>query len=319
MAKLELLKVEVTPSKVCKPADNLQFELTFNNQAYLPDDIEFEVVYIGDTYNETRDQKICENVIGPLEAGKLCFKLETTAIDVTKIPITTLFGLTTILIVGKYHDQQFVRIGYVVDVKHQGVDSEKLVAADQSTEEDGEDIEDEEDSEEDLEIIDDEELEDEEGCNQGQCCDNEEGCCNEGECDQEGCEEGCCCSADCDQEGCEEGCCCEESSEEGSDECCNEEELNLGDALEKALTGALMPKKRADIPFETPIVAGKDDFEYNGIQLKQSKIEMHFLEKPIIQVFEIDWCNEASEKSIDDSSENNSNHNEEPSKKQRIE
>ena len=146
---------------------------------------------------------------------------------------------------------------------------------------------------------------DEEGCNEGECCDNEEGCCNEGECDQEGCEDGCFCSADCDQEGCEEGCVCEESSEEGSDECCNEEELNLGDALEKALTGALMPKKRADIPFETPIVAGNDDFEYNGLALKQSMIEMHFLEKPIIQVFEIEWGNESDQEVIEESTDSN--------------
>lgn len=314
MAKLDLLKVEAKSPKVCKPTEKLEFELTFNNQAYLPDDVEFEVIYMGDTYNEKRDQKLCENIIGPLEAGKLSFKLETDPIDLTKIPIKTLFGLTTILIVGKYHEQQFIRIGYVVDVKHNGVDSEKLIDQDQQSEEDEDEIEESDDEgaeDEDIEIIDDEELEDdnEEGCGDDECCDDE--CCDDECCDDECCGDECCD---------DEECCGECSGEE--DECCQEGELNLGESLEKALGDALMPKNRPEIPLETPIEAGKDDFEYKGLALKQSKIELHFLEKPIIQVFEIDWCNETSEKSIHDSSENNSNHDsetEKPSKKQKVE
>lgn len=306
MAKLELLKVEVKSPKVCKPSDKINFELTFNNQSYLPDDVEFEVIYMGDTYNEQRDQKLCENVIGPLEAGKLCFQLETDSIDLTKIPIKTLFGLTTILIAGKYHDQQFIRIGYVVDVKHNGVDSEKLIDQDPQSEENEEenDESEEDDEEEDLEIIDDEELEGEE--DQG----NEE--------DEECCDEECCDEECCDNEDC---CCADEECSGEEDEYCDEAEVNLGESLEKALGDALMSKQRPEIPMETPIVAGNDDFEYKGFALKQSKVELHFLEKPIIQVFEIDWDNEAEEPSIHDSSENNSNHDsetEKPSKKQKI-
>lgn len=287
MARLELVKVETDTAKVYSPKNSFVFKLTFNNQEYLNEDVEFEVIYFGDAYSDNHDQKICHNVIGPLEAGKLYFELETSAIDLTKIPIKTLFGLTTILIVGKFKGEQFIRIGFVVDVRYPGISSEKLVDSDdaatngdaeedeegeyeeeETVEENGSDDEgivenedsDEEDIEEEVEIMDDEELdeyEEDEGYNAG-------------------------------------------DDEEGS---------NADENLENALAEAIMPtKKREPIPLETPIAPEKDEFEYKGFSMKQSQIELTLLDKPIIHVFDIDWgTSSKNQDEIAESSENEDN------------
>lgn len=315
MNKLEFLKVETDTTKIYNPHEKFTFKLVFNNQNLINDDLEFEVFYFGDAYSENHDQKICHNVIGPLEAGKLSFELETNPIDLTKIPIKTLFGLTTILIVGKFHGEQFIRIGYVLDVKHHGIDSEKLIEVDEQPieeeDDEGEDESVEESSEEgeddSIEIDDGEECSDEE-CENEECCDEE-------------CENGECCEEESEVNGCNVSGCCGGECEE--DEECDAEELGL----ENAIADALLPK-RAPIPLETPIVAGQDEFEYKGMKLYQSKIEMTLLDKPIIQVYEIDWNmgEKNDNEDIVESSENETNHEScdkkecEPSmKKQKVE
>lgn len=276
MSRLELVKVETDTTKIYNPKDKFVFKLTFNNQELLEDDVEFEVLYFGDAYSDNHDQKLCHNVIGPLEAGKLCFELETSPIDLTKIPIKTLFGLTTILIVGKFKGEQFIRIGYVVDVRYPGIAAEKLIDNDDSGYEEEEEIEGEEDNcdeceqgddeevdegydDEEIELMDDDELDEEEGDDQE---DNEDA-----------------------QNEVEEG---DEIDEDEGDDQEDDEEAAV--QLEDALAESLMPgSKRKAIPLETSIVSGKDEFEYKGFTLKQSSIELTLLDKPIIHVFEIDW------------------------------
>lgn len=303
MTQFELKKVTTDTSRVYSPNDKFVFNLTFNNKSEINDDVEFEITYFGDAYSDNHDQRICHNVIGPLQEGMLSFDLETTPIDLTKIPIKTLFGLTTILIIGKFKSEQFIRIGYVVNVEYPGVETEKLQDSDDKPieEEDMEDVEDAEDEEgsgeeSDIEIMDDEELEnDEESANEEGS--DDEPCCSNENCDNPECgveqedensqeeEEPCCSDENCDNSQCgiEEEYCC-------SNENCDDPQCGVENSLEKALASVLMPKNtRKPIPLETPIVAGVDDFVYKDIQMKQSLIKLTLLENPIVHVFDIDW------------------------------
>ena len=225
MSKLELISVETDVKKTYKVGDKFNFKLTFDNQSLIKDDVEFKITYFGDSYSDSHDQKIGHNVIGPLPEGKQFFQLETTPIDITKIPIKTLFGLTTILIVGEYKEQQFIRIGYVVDVRYPGIETDNLVDSEDKALADIDNAE-----EEEIEIMDDEELSEDElvddccadGCCKGKgtcggdCCDenNECACCEESDC----CADKCCmgagkCSKDCCNES-KCGCYCD------SEDCC---------------------------------------------------------------------------------------------------
>lgn len=276
MAKLEFLKVETDTGKIYKPKDSFSFKLTFNNQEPLDEDVEFEVFYFGDTYTDNHDQKLCHNIIGPLDAGKLCFELETSPIDLTKIPIKTLFGLTTILILGKFKGEQFIRIGYVVNVNYPEIEAKKLMDSDDKPlngdEEDEEDEEYVEDESEDGDSGENEESEESDNTDNSKSQEND----NSDNSDEDEIEV--MDDEELDEYEKEEGGSLEESKEGENQE------------LADALADALMPSnKREPIPLETPIVLDQDEFEFKGFSMKQSQIEMELLERPIVQVFDIEW------------------------------
>lgn len=269
MSKVQLVSIEVDSKKKYRMSDKISFTLTLNCEEEIEDDIEFEATYFGDAYSEHHDQVIGCTAVGPLQKGKQFFQFETEPIDLTKIPIKTLFGVTTILIVAKYQNKQFMRIGYVVNVSYPGIAPEKFVDSEDTPlvedigeedvdEESDEEGDDESEEEEDLEIMDDDEVDDDS---------------NDSFID-----------------------------EEENDE--NPVPVNF----EEALASVFQPKStKAPIPLETPIVADKDEFEYKEMQLKQSMIEMTLHESPIIQVFEIQWDSKTSEGNLVESSENEDN------------
>lgn len=345
MSQFELKKIATDTKRTYSPADKIKFTLTFNNKSEINDDAEFEIYYFGDTYGEDNDQRIGHNVIGPLPEGSLTFDLETTSIDLTKIPIKALFGLTSILIVGKYKGEQFIRIGYVVHVTYPGVAKEVLQDSDDKPLEENEEeeidndeeIDQEEGSQEEddsgIEIMEDEEIDQEEGSQEIEG--EEENGAEEGAEDEtpdgdskdgsqeeetEKCED--CGDDDCKCEGDES---CDEKCEE-----CNCEDCDCGDEcedceegeginLEDAIANALAPKhKRSPTPFETPIQAGVDEFIYKGINMKQSLIQMSLTDKPLVQVIEIDWNSKEQEKESEQIQESSSEVNDE-SKRAKIE
>lgn len=308
MAKLTLVQVKTDTSKVYNPSDKFNFELIINSSGPINEDVVFEVFYFGDAYSDDHDQKICHNIIGPLEAGKQSFELETSPIDLTKIPIKTLFGLTTILIVGKFRGEQFIRIGYVVNVSYPGVDDAKLL----DVEEDSEGIE-MQDDEEDDDDDDYEDLEDDED--------------NKGNAEEDGTEV----NAEDDETGVNaEDKITEELESSGEKDADNAEDLDTEEDecdehsscdhnIEEALAEALMPNSnRKPIPLATPILPDQDDFFYKKLQMpmKKSKIELTLLENPIIHTFDIEWDGEADNEESEDaqciSSENENNIVEEP-------
>ncbi|CAG2100029.1 unnamed protein product [Medioppia subpectinata] len=103
------------------------------------------------------DQEIYSCVVGPFKEGEHLFEMETDCIDLTKIPISTLFGLTTILVSCKYNGEQFLRIGYLVDVRYPGIKTECLTDEMGTSDDEGS-----------IEILEDEELEDDDEEEEGE-------------------------------------------------------------------------------------------------------------------------------------------------------
>lgn len=286
MAKLELVKVETDTERIYKPMDNFNFKVTLDCHENIDDDVEFEVVYFGDAYTEKYDQRIGYNIIGPLQKGKQFFELETSAIDLTKIPIKTLFGLTTILIVGKYHGQQFIRIGYVADVSYPSIKNEKLM---DSTDTAIGDLGDPEMEADEIEIMDDEELEYDSAAEDEDDTDLID--------DTEGDEE-------CEISG---------SDDEGQD-------IDVKDY--KSLSDIAAEDGRP-AEAETPIKSNADEFKYKGFSMKPKEIQIVLLQKPIIHVYDIEWKSKNSnEDEVVESSEENDKNGPElgsSSKKSKIE
>ncbi|KAG0417746.1 Histone chaperone asf1, partial [Dictyocoela roeselum] len=100
--------------------DPLTFTLTLDNTNQIDSDIEFTIIYTGDPENDEHDQIVCEELVGPIPVGKVGFQLETSIVDFDKIPVDSLFGVTSIILEGKYRGQQFLRVGYFVNVSYPG-------------------------------------------------------------------------------------------------------------------------------------------------------------------------------------------------------
>lgn len=282
MSKVEFVSIDTDSKKKYSSTSPIAFTLTLNCLEPTEDDLEFEIWYFGDTYSENHNQRIGHYLIDPLERGKQFFKIETTPIDLTRIPIKTLFGLTAILIVGKYRNQQFLRIGYVVNVSYPGISEEQLADSDdkqilgESNEEEIEIMDDDElDNEEEEEEDDDDEEEDDD--------DEEE---EEEEGDDKSCEE------EEEKNDTEEGDQAEEDEE-------NDGNMDLASMISPVLSGN---HNRPPTPLETPIVADQDEFTYKGHVMRKDRIEMALMEKPIVHLYDIEWSESKNDENIVESS-----------------
>lgn len=292
------ISVDVDTTKTYHYTDPITFAVTVDCTAPVQDDILFRVVYIGDTYSDAYDQVLAEATVGPLAEGRQAFQLCTVPIDLTRIPIRRLFGLSSLMVVANCRDQEFFRLGYIVSVTYPGLSDEDLQ---DSEDRKPIDMGEEEEGEESVEVMADEELEEEDGAEEagvaeeeeeeaedGEEVDEEEG---EGESDEEG--------VDASEEG--------ESVADGSEEECSEateEESSLSERskqIQSALTSAF--SHREPIPLETPIKADEEGFEYRGQKLEKAKIELLLMDKPIGHVREIEWGGDKENGLVESSSE----------------
>lgn len=127
MADLKFKEVSINTKRIYNSTDGFRFSLTFLNKTLIDNKIEFAVSYFfgGDKLFKY-GQRLAYKAIESLEPGSYKFDLETECIDLTRIPIKSLFKTSSFLITGIYDGEYFLRIGYDVTVKYLGIDESKL-------------------------------------------------------------------------------------------------------------------------------------------------------------------------------------------------
>lgn len=259
----------------------MKFDVVLECTKELTDDIEFEIIYSGDARSEDYDQKICSMLVGPVPLGKIGFTLETDPVDVALINPKQIFGLTSAIIVGKYRSQQFLRIGYVINVSYPDISDSKLVDYEEEIYE-GEDIESTEGSEYDEESGEDGE-EDEKASEE-----------NDGEGEREKEEENVIAN------GTEAPTKQEKHDSEHPHGLKTTKEC-LGDVDHKKIPEQLKEEIEEEVhessfsevkgKLEENVYSGIEENKIvvNGIELDKTEIEIEFMEPPVTTVFEIDW------------------------------
>lgn len=101
------------------------FNITLTLDSQGIEEAEFHVIYGGSPNTDAYDQIISNNIIGPIPQGLVKFDLECS-IDLNGIPIRYLFGVTSIVVVGKFKEQEFLRIGYFAKVEYPGINTDEL-------------------------------------------------------------------------------------------------------------------------------------------------------------------------------------------------
>ncbi|KAI9141117.1 histone chaperone ASF1A-like protein [Paraphysoderma sedebokerense] len=98
--------------------DPFQFEITFECNMELQDDIDFSIVYVGSAQTEQCDQILEDISVGPVPIGVNKFMLEAPPPDPSKIPPADLLGVTVVLLKVSYMSKEFVRVGYYVNIEY---------------------------------------------------------------------------------------------------------------------------------------------------------------------------------------------------------
>ncbi|KCZ77501.1 hypothetical protein H311_01482, partial [Anncaliia algerae PRA109] len=226
--------------------DQMSFSVVLESEE-LKGDLDFEISYSVDPHTEKFDQTISKLSVGPIPKGNIGFNIETNPVKIELLKPEYIFGITSVIIVGKYKSNPFMRVGYILEVTYPNIDNKYLIKEDEI----GEELDSEENTleksyececEEDNCLCEDEEDYEEENCEcEGECecaeeyiceCGNEECDCNEcnceGECDcmnEYVCE---CGNEDCNcnECNCEGECNCEENHECEDENCeCEDEKL----------------------------------------------------------------------------------------------
>lgn len=150
MSVVNILNIQVldNPTKFLNP---FQFEITFECISSLKEgkifeynflfiypvfqytDLEWKIIYVGSAEDDRYDQVLDSIMVGPIPVGinKFVFQVNSTLLyfyfyilqtespNPSLIPETDLVGVTVVLIVCSYNEQEFVRVGYYVNNEYE--------------------------------------------------------------------------------------------------------------------------------------------------------------------------------------------------------
>lgn len=121
LVTIKEIKITSVDSRIDDP---LEFKITFHCLKNFEDSLEWKVVYVGSPESESFDQTLGCIGVGPVPEGLNQFVFETKPPNIDLIQKEDVIGVTIILITCSYMKQEFLRVGYYVDVYFR--DKEKI-------------------------------------------------------------------------------------------------------------------------------------------------------------------------------------------------
>lgn len=117
MAKVHVCNVQVHDNPT-KFLSNFEFEITFECLENLPEDLEWKIIYVGSAESEEFDQTLDTVYVGPVPEGRHKFVFTADPPSPAKIPVADVVGVTVILLTCAYKGQEFIRVGYYVNIEY---------------------------------------------------------------------------------------------------------------------------------------------------------------------------------------------------------
>lgn len=114
MASVQVSNV-VLQQNPAKYTDDFNFHIRFEAVEDISDDLNWKLVYVGSSESEKYDQVLEDVVVGPVFRGPNEFVLNAPCPDHTKMKPEDVLGVTVILLICEYKDQEFIRVGYYVN------------------------------------------------------------------------------------------------------------------------------------------------------------------------------------------------------------
>ncbi|CAK72461.1 unnamed protein product (macronuclear) [Paramecium tetraurelia] len=93
----------------------ISLQITFEVLNSLPDEIEWNLIYIGSPLSDKYDQVLDNFSMGPLQKGLMQFTITSQPPNYQLIPSKEdLFSVSALILTAKYRQKEFFRVGYYV-------------------------------------------------------------------------------------------------------------------------------------------------------------------------------------------------------------
>ncbi|KAH8555242.1 histone chaperone [Umbelopsis sp. PMI_123] len=114
MSLVNIINIQVldNPTLFTNP---FHFEITFECNAELKDDLEWKMIYVGSAESAEYDQVLDSIMVGPIPVGINKFVFSADAPKLEMLPQQDLLEVTVVLLCCSYMDKEFVRVGYYVN------------------------------------------------------------------------------------------------------------------------------------------------------------------------------------------------------------
>ncbi|ORX59580.1 anti-silencing protein [Hesseltinella vesiculosa] len=122
MSLVNILNIQVLDNPT-RFTDEFKFEITFECNAELQDDLEWKMIYVGSAESPDYDQVLDSIMLGPVPVGVSKFVFSANAPKIELLPQHDLLEVTVVLLSCLYRDKEFVRVGYYVNNEY---DDEQL-------------------------------------------------------------------------------------------------------------------------------------------------------------------------------------------------
>jgi len=119
MSLLSITDVQVL-NPFSKFSDLFEFKIAFNCMEELSGDLEWNLIYVGSSESSAYDQIIDSVRVGPIPPGNHEFDfISENPVNPKRIQEGELLGPTVIILNASYNDQEFVRVGYYVNIVYE--------------------------------------------------------------------------------------------------------------------------------------------------------------------------------------------------------
>lgn len=116
MSLLSITDVQVV-NPVSKFEDLMDFKISINCMEELPGVLEWNLIYVGSSDSPAYDQVVDSVSVGPIPPGNHEFNFSSeNQVDPKRIQEGHLLGPTVCILNASYNDQEFVRVGYYVNI-----------------------------------------------------------------------------------------------------------------------------------------------------------------------------------------------------------
>eukprot|EP00754_Rhynchopus_humris_P005426 Rhum_TRINITY_DN12707_c0_g1::Rhum_TRINITY_DN12707_c0_g1_i2::g.53826::m.53826/K10753/ASF1; histone chaperone ASF1 len=115
---IALAEIELSSPNPARFTDSYEFRVLLQVHEALDSDVEFRAVWIGSSSSASHDSVLEEIEVGPLEVGANEFVFDFPAPEWQSIPAEDLLSVAVLLINVGYKEQEFLRVGYYVNVAY---------------------------------------------------------------------------------------------------------------------------------------------------------------------------------------------------------